>query len=158
MKMLAQSISGLELIVIGTYGWSELDELLTDVDCAIAPSIVPETFGMAPREALIRGIPVLVSKLGALPEVVREGINGHVFDPQSRWELARLLMRLANDSTHLSWLKNGAAVTRVLTVSEHVSNLREVFQRAIEQSQTDSDESSCAEAQETFTELLRLGF
>lgn len=42
----------------------------------VVPSLVPETFGLVVLEAYAAGKPVIASRIGALPEVVREGKTG----------------------------------------------------------------------------------
>lgn len=42
----------------------------------IAPSILPETFGLTVAESLSHGIPVIATKVGAYPELVVHGENG----------------------------------------------------------------------------------
>jgi len=46
----------------------DLDELLRRTRILLLPSLVPETFGLLATEAMLRGIPVLASRLGGLPE------------------------------------------------------------------------------------------
>lgn len=49
------------------------------MDAVAIPSIWPEAFPYAALEALSIGIPVIASKIGGLPELVRDGVNGLLF-------------------------------------------------------------------------------
>ena len=63
-------------------------ELLTWMDHAhllVHPSLY-EGFGLPPLEALARGVPILVSRAGSLPEVL--GVHGRYFDPCSSEDMA----------------------------------------------------------------------
>jgi len=46
----------------------EIDEILRRTKVLLMPSLLPETFGLSAVEAMLRGIPVLASDLGGLPE------------------------------------------------------------------------------------------
>ncbi len=46
----------------------DIEEILAQTRILLVPSLWPETFGYVVPEAMIRGIPVLASKLGGLPE------------------------------------------------------------------------------------------
>ena len=108
LRQLAAGIPGLAFRMYGAYSPAILPLLLQGVDCAITPSQVPETFSITTREALVRGIPVLVSRLGALPEAVSEGENGFTFDHDRPEQLAALLRRLAGDAGLREHLNRGA--------------------------------------------------
>ncbi len=45
-----------------------IDDILTQTRILLVPSLWPETFGNVAPEAMLRGIPVLASNLGGLPE------------------------------------------------------------------------------------------
>jgi glycosyltransferase involved in cell wall biosynthesis len=127
------SIAGLKLRFYGTYQRTDLPYLLNDTDCVIVPSLVPEAGPIVPREALALGVPVLASRLGALPELVVEGSNGLLFDPYRPAELAGLLKRLAQDGDLVNRLREGARTTRVDTVSEHAQRMRSIYHEASEE-------------------------
>jgi exopolysaccharide biosynthesis WecB/TagA/CpsF family protein len=57
------------------------------------PSVWYETFGRVIVEAFATGTPVIVSRLGAMAELVHEGRNGFLFEPGDVADLARKLCR-----------------------------------------------------------------
>ena len=62
-------------------------------DAVIMPSRW-EAFGLVAVEAMKYGKPVLASNRGALPELVKDGVNGYVFSLEDPKALAELLNRL----------------------------------------------------------------
>lgn len=46
----------------------DIDDILSQTRILLAPSLWPETFGYVVPEAMLRGIPVLASNIGGLPE------------------------------------------------------------------------------------------
>jgi glycosyltransferase involved in cell wall biosynthesis len=57
-----------------------------------------EGFGLAALEGMAAGCPVVVTRVGPLPDVVADGRAGLVVDPRSREELVRALAALAGDA------------------------------------------------------------
>jgi glycosyltransferase involved in cell wall biosynthesis len=131
MQDQAQRVPGLMLRVHGEFQPTEFSALIQDADCAIVPTVVPEAGPQVPREMLARGVPVIASRLGALPEVVTEGENGLTFDPAQPGELAAILQRLAKDQPFVSRLREGASRTPVITVAGHADAIRAVYQEVI---------------------------
>ncbi len=62
------------------------------------PSTWPETFGVVAAEAMSHGVPVVVSRIGALPETVIDGVTGLLAEPGDADDLARQLRRVWDDA------------------------------------------------------------
>jgi glycosyltransferase involved in cell wall biosynthesis len=116
----------------GDYEPTELPTLLGGIDVVVVPSRVPEVVPLVPREALACGVPVLVGRLGGLPEVVVEGENGLTFDTSSPDELAAILRGLATDRSLLERLRHGARLTAVPSVEEHADAMRDLYEEVVE--------------------------
>src|SRR5262249_31388264 len=124
--------AGLKMRRYGSYKRAELPHLLQGVDCVVVPSLVPEAGPIVPREALARGVPVVVARLGALPELVAEGENGFTFDPARPGELAAILRRLAWDESLLGGVRGGGRGTPVVTGAGHADAGPAVYRGAEE--------------------------
>lgn len=86
------------------YGHLNQDELeqkiWSEADVLINPSMVAESFGMVVIEAYAKGIPVLASDSGALPEIVKDGKTGWIFKSGDWYDLRhRLEFIIANQQT-----------------------------------------------------------
>lgn len=82
----------------GTYRHDQLDAILAQHDVLVVPSLCEETFSLVTREALQAGLPVIAARRGALPEVIRDGVNGLLFEPENADDLRRCLERLRTDT------------------------------------------------------------
>lgn len=65
------------------YNYTEIDFVFQATDLAVVPSLWPETYGFQATEALCRGVPVAVSSMVGMQDVLGEDM-GVVFDPTSR--------------------------------------------------------------------------
>lgn len=81
-------------------GWlagEELECAYACLDVFVAPSTCFETFGLVNLEAMIHKKPVIVSKLGGLPEVIEHGVTGFVADPFDVPAFAERIAELLRD-------------------------------------------------------------
>ncbi|MGH9786943.1 MAG: glycosyltransferase, partial [Terriglobia bacterium] len=56
-----------------------------------------ETFGLVGAEAMSHGIPVVAARIGALSELVEDGVSGLLFEPGDPRDLAEKVTRLWDD-------------------------------------------------------------
>lgn len=89
---------------VNWFGFQQIDELpyyYALASCLVLPSL-SETWGLVVNEAMASGLPVLVSeRCGCVPELVRQGLNGYVFDPLDNYELVRLMTLVASGGMDL---------------------------------------------------------
>jgi len=81
----------------------------TDADVLLLPSLWYENAPVVVLEAAAYGLPVIGSNLGAIPEFVRDGVNGLLFEPGNPESLAGAIMSLASNRTLLESLAGGGA-------------------------------------------------
>lgn len=70
--------------------------VLQALDLYVQPSL-SEGFGLSALEAMATGLPVVATRSGGLPEVVREGVTGDLVPPGDATLLARSLHSLLED-------------------------------------------------------------
>lgn len=69
-------------------------EVLGAVDVAVVPSLWEEAFGLAALEPLSRGVPVVASRVGGIPEIVDHEENGILVAPGDVEALAGAVTRM----------------------------------------------------------------
>jgi glycosyltransferase involved in cell wall biosynthesis len=72
-----------------SYTRGEMPAILDEIDVVVVPSVVQETVGFAALEAHAAGVPVIAARTGALPEHVRDGEKGLLFEPGNPDDLRR---------------------------------------------------------------------
>jgi len=75
-------------------------DLMTAADLVILPSVA-EAFGLAITEALYLSTPVVATRVGGIPEIVDDGVDGLLVEPGDSKELADAIVNLLNDPERL---------------------------------------------------------
>jgi glycosyltransferase involved in cell wall biosynthesis len=84
--------------------------LLERADVFILPSYA-EGLPYALLESMAAGVPVIATRVGGIPELVADGINGVLVEPRSAEVIAGAIGRLARDRAALSRLSAAARAT-----------------------------------------------
>jgi glycosyltransferase involved in cell wall biosynthesis len=113
----------------GAFDQHRLPGILGSVDLVVVPSIWVENYPIAIREALAAGRPVVASRVGALPESVRDGVDGLLFEVGSAADLRRALRELIDEPARVVALREAAAPVKSLEheVAVHQALYREVI-------------------------------
>jgi glycosyltransferase involved in cell wall biosynthesis len=72
--------AGSDVEFVGEISQVERDQLFADSYAALMPGSWPEPFGLVAIEALACGTPVIARRTGALPEIIRDGVDGFFGD------------------------------------------------------------------------------
>ncbi len=110
----------------GPYEPPELDAILGGADAVVMPSRALENYPLVVQEAFQRGVPMLVSRSGALPEVVRDGVDGVVFGDGAD-ELRRAVEALADDPARVAAL--AAGIDPVKPMEAHAREIESLYER-----------------------------
>jgi len=76
----ALAAAGSQVEYLGEVEQAERDQLFAESYAALMPGSWPEPFGLVAIEALACGTPVVTRRVGALPEIIREGVDGYFGD------------------------------------------------------------------------------
>jgi glycosyltransferase involved in cell wall biosynthesis len=87
---------------INFLGFVNPKEIIPKVDIVIVPSIWHEPLPRAVLEAYTYDKPVLGSNRGGIPESIKDGVTGFLFDPNNEEELKNIIFRLLDQPEQLS--------------------------------------------------------
>jgi glycosyltransferase involved in cell wall biosynthesis len=71
----------------------DLENIIPCLDLLVHPAYM-EGLGVSLLEAASCGVPIVASQVGGIPEIVLDGVNGHLIKPGDSASLARLVVEL----------------------------------------------------------------
>ena len=105
---LIRSIKNLnvEVVYCGVLNREKLNQLYTEIDFLLFPTLLEESLGLTPIEAMAFGVPVVASKIGAVTEYISDRKNGFFIEPGSVDDMTNALMQ--NCRSHCSRIRQSS--------------------------------------------------
>jgi len=123
-ERLRQDAPDADVRIEGTFPEDEKARVFSAMDVLLVPSVGLESYGLVVDEAMAHGVPVVASRLGALPERYTEAC-GAFFPAGDAGALRAVLERLvARPETVSEWRR---ALPRVRTLVETAERIEEVY-------------------------------
>lgn len=112
-------------------GYMNSQEFYRQIDIIVIPSVWPDTFPTVAFEACANNVPVICSRIGGLPEIIKQDTNGLLFTPGSVDELTTILNNITQDKLN-KWKTNARNSVKEMTDPEGMFNkleniLKETF-------------------------------
>lgn len=117
-----------DVYFLGFLNQSELPKAFAISDIFVLPS-VNETWGLIINEAMCAGLPVIVSDVvGAVPDLLKEGINGYSFQAGNVEQLAeKLYLILSNDELRISMGKKSREIISNWSYNECIQGIQQAL-------------------------------
>ncbi|HEY3423769.1 MAG TPA: glycosyltransferase family 4 protein [Negativicutes bacterium] len=74
-------------------------------DIMLMPVLWEEPLGNTVIEAMARGLPVIASRMGGIPEIITNGMNGLLVAPNDPYALAEAMLKLMEDANYYHRLR-----------------------------------------------------
>jgi glycosyltransferase involved in cell wall biosynthesis len=89
----------LEAVFVGFLNQTEISRAYVAADALVLPSDYGETWGLVVNEAMVHGLPAIVSdRVGCGPDLVEDGVTGRIFPFGDVQALVRVLAETAVDA------------------------------------------------------------
>ncbi len=116
----------------GSLRGAALDEAYARAACLVVPSRAPETFALVGPEALVRGTPVVATRVGGVGEWLEDRVTGLSVPPNDPAALARAIDHVLSDPSLARALAAAgrARCLERLTPARHIAVLGRVLEAA----------------------------
>jgi glycosyltransferase involved in cell wall biosynthesis len=94
---LQRAVDGFPVRFAGPFEGAHLAGSYAQIDVLVVPSLWPENSPLVIHEAFMHGAAVVAARIGGIPELVTDGVNGFLYDRTNATELAACLQRFVDD-------------------------------------------------------------
>jgi glycosyltransferase involved in cell wall biosynthesis len=111
------------------YG-EELQKLIKNAKAVIIPSLWHENMPMSLLEAMAAGKAVIASRIGGMPEIIKDGENGFLFRPGDSSDLVRKIYAL-NRINIVDLEKRAESTVAGLNIKSHGQKILEIYKQVL---------------------------
>ena len=110
-----------------------ISSIYSIMDVCVHTSISPEPFGLVIIEAMINGVPVIASDMGAPSEIITDKVNGYVVSPTMPTKLANTIESLLNNAELRDEIgyRGRMHVLKYYNVNDYAHSVENVYREAL---------------------------
>jgi glycosyltransferase involved in cell wall biosynthesis len=124
-----------EVFFSGFVSEEKLKDYYQAADVFVLPS-KSELQGLVCLEAAAYGVPLIGAKSVALPELIKDGVNGYLFNPESETDLAEKLLKILSSKGLQEELRKGALESvRRHDLSQTIKNYEAIYSECVRKNQ-----------------------
>ena len=112
---------------VGFKSGKDLENLISEALFTVYPSEWYENCPFSVMESQMYGTPVLGADIGGIPELIKDGETGELFESGNAEQLKEKILSLWNDGTRLMNYTSNCRVNKFLTVEEYCEKLFELY-------------------------------
>lgn len=122
------------IIFHGFLHGKKLMDMYRIANITVVPSILYDNSPMVVYESFMCSTPVIGSKIGGIPELIKDGHNGFLFEPGNVDELTNILNEILENPTTLKRLEKGARESsKKYDIKKHITILEKIYKSLIEE-------------------------
>ena len=131
LEALQEQASNSNILFFGPYTHSQLDEVLSEMDVSVMPSICHESFSYTIREALAVGIPVIVSNTRAQSDAIVGSFNGLHFKRADPHDLKAKLELLVGERQMVRELSSNARKGNARSIGSQAREMEALYKKCV---------------------------
>jgi len=127
---LRQAAAQSSITFAGPVSRDRLWTAMSDFDVMVMPTLWYEASPLVIDEAFALGVPIVASRIGAIPDKITDGLNGRLFPPGDATALAAILADLQRNPDQVKQWEEG--IPTVQEIDAHMKAVEEVYAAALD--------------------------
>lgn len=129
LKYIKELVKNKNIHFMGGYDNENIAKIFSGIDVLVIPSIWYENSPLVIREAFLAKIPVITSKIGGIPELVDDGVNGVLFNPEDVNDLKEKIEYIINNPEIIKKFKDN--MPEIKSIEKNAKELEEMYTKLV---------------------------
>lgn len=109
LPRIKKSLKNRNIQLMGRFEHKDIERIFNEIDVLIVPSLWQENRPLVIEEAFLSLTPVIASRIGGIPELVKDGLNGFLSDPADEKSLRGKIVEMVKNPAVIDIIKNNIA-------------------------------------------------
>lgn len=115
------------IMFMGGFDNSQIASVFKEIDVLVVPSIWQENSPLVIQEATLAKTPVIASRIGGIPELVQDGVNGLLCNPQDVYDLQEKIQYIIDNPYLIERFKD--YMPKVKDIEENAREIEEIYHK-----------------------------
>lgn len=124
-KVLQEKSKGLPVVWHGKVQYNNIQEAYYSFDVMLLSSICLEVFGLTVLESLSSGRPVIATRCGGPEDIIEDGVDGMLVEPNDVQDLYSVLKRCIDEPDYVKQLSS--SICKINTLENHLNELESIY-------------------------------
>lgn len=125
LPYLKKLIKNKNISFMGEFDHEEVVNIFKQIDVLVVPSIWYENSPLVIQEAFLSKTPVIASNIGGIPELVIDGVNGLLFEPQDTNDLREKIQHIIDEPNILEKFKEN--IPEVKNIEDNIREIEKLY-------------------------------
>ncbi|OGX07240.1 MAG: hypothetical protein A2Y00_07035 [Omnitrophica WOR_2 bacterium GWF2_43_52] len=127
-RQIIKSARDERIAFMGQFDNSKIFDILRSIDILVVPSLWLENSPLVIHEAFISKTPVIASRIGGIPELICDGMNGLLFNPGDADDLSEKIKQVMENPEILACMRRN--MPAIKSIEENAMEMLEVYKKA----------------------------
>jgi glycosyltransferase involved in cell wall biosynthesis len=114
---------------MGPFDNSRIWDVFENIDVLVVPSLWQENSPLVIQEAFLAKTPVIASRIGGIPELITDGVNGFLFEAGNGVDLRRMITNIIEDPGLLQQARQG--IQKVKSIDQNAAEFETLYAQLI---------------------------
>ncbi len=129
LKYLKKITRNKNIKFMGGFDNKDVAKIFEEIEVLVVPSIWYENSPLVIQEAFLSKTPVIASRIGGIPELIEEGVNGFLFTPGDTSDLKEKLEYIIGNPEVINKFKNN--LPKIKSIEENAREIEEIYETLI---------------------------
>lgn len=126
---LKKLIKNTNIRFMGEFTHLDIVRVLSQVDVLVVPSVWYENSPLVIKEAFLSKTPVIASRIGGIPELVTDDVNGLLFNPSDANDLRNKIQYIIDNRAAIERFKEN--MPRIKSIKDNAAELQDIYSMII---------------------------